>query len=73
MPVIVSHQDSNEQLILLSCSIGKYPNLAMKNETGRAAVCDSAGQVRWVAADLLRVVEVDGHPPEHWLTRGGYR
>jgi hypothetical protein len=44
---------------------------------GIIAVCGDNGEIGWLPSDELRVIEIDGKPPEQWLKQpnegGPYR
>ena len=75
MAVIVKHERSGDQFILLGTGFGAFKatklnwffgNMMADESAGEhsvVAVCNAAGEIGWFGSDELTVVSIDGAPP----------
>lgn len=79
MATLVEHVESGNRYLVVGSGFGIYKasrpglfgNLFPIEDGGNyhlIAVCDRTGTIKWFYSSDLQVVEVDGHPPEHWLS-----
>lgn len=74
MPTIVLHKPTRQRYILLGSgrqapgvtlsSDGKF---AQRDEAALLAVCDAEGEIKWLEARSLQVIDVDGSAPVELL------
>ncbi len=79
MAVVVAHNETREQFILLGAGLGAYKatrpsvffgNLLPTEESGKItmlAVCNAQGQIGWIHSEEIEVIEVDGNSPAELL------
>ena len=79
MAIIVEKIESGERYILVGAGFAVYEsarpsvffgNLLPNEKQGTSemiAVCDSEGNISWIAHQALRVVEIDSRKPEEIL------
>jgi len=76
MAIIIQHIISGEKAVLIGTGFGAFSalrpsmfwgNLDPQKESGTVGavcVCDKRGNIRWVKSKSIRVVEIDGKPPQ---------
>ena len=80
MAVIVRHNESGKQYVLVGAGFGAYvsarPSLVFGNlfpeeEEGTlpgVALCDEEGRIEWLRSEEITVLSVDGEAPANLLT-----
>ena len=74
MPTIVLHKPSRQRYVLLGSgrqapgvTMSSDGQFARRDEAALLAVCDTEGDIKWLEARSLQVIEVDGIAPVELL------
>jgi len=52
---------------------GNWAPDVKRSEMSLVAVCDADGSIGWYRLEEIQVVEIDGKPPQHWLSGEPFR